>query len=280
VVHRVRAEAQPRHDAPARAVLRRGRNHGERLEVVVAAAAEHEQAGGRSRRSRPSNGAPRPRAATSTATSSSGRERSGPADDYVDINREDGLWAWMPASRSRNEGPRDPAQLEREQDDVPVTNAAGDPINLEYAETRSRFEPLIEMMQIKGNSEVHRWFWAADEFSNFENAIRSGTTAAATSRRSKQNWVRWGVTKGLAMRRRSASIPSATDSSAARTATTARRRTSTRTTSRRAATGRRRTVERRRTSEIGGWLKGKDSTPARSPVSGPPATRARRSGTR
>jgi hypothetical protein len=29
--------------------------------------------------------------------------------------------------------------------------------------------PLIEIMQIKGNSEVHRSFWAADEFSNFEN---------------------------------------------------------------------------------------------------------------
>ena len=39
---------------------------------------------------------------------------------------------------------------------------------------RSRFEPLIEMMQIKGNSEVHRWFWAADEFANFENADSLG----------------------------------------------------------------------------------------------------------
>ena len=30
-------------------------------------------------------------------------------------------------------------------------------------------EPLIEMMQIKGNSEVTRQFWPTDEFANFEN---------------------------------------------------------------------------------------------------------------
>jgi len=46
----------------------------------------------------------------------------------------------------------------------------GKPYDAAYAERRSRMEPLIEMMQVKGNSEVHRSFWQADEFADFENA--------------------------------------------------------------------------------------------------------------
>ncbi len=64
---------------------------------------------------------------------------------------------------------------------------------------RSRFEPLIEMMQVKGNSEVHRWFWAADEFANFENADSLGDYSGRDLKKfGRTNWVRWGVIKGLA----------------------------------------------------------------------------------
>ena len=50
-----------------------------------------------------------------------------------------------------------------------------------YAETRSRHEPLLEMMQIKGNSEVYGKFWPADEFADWRPPIRSRTTATARS---------------------------------------------------------------------------------------------------
>jgi len=43
---------------------------------------------------------------------------------------------------------------------------------------------LIEMMQIKGNSEVHRRFWPADEFADFENADSVGSFSDRASRRS------------------------------------------------------------------------------------------------
>ena len=52
----------------------------------------------------------------------------------------------------------------------PAADSNGKPIDLKYAQTRQHFEPVIEIMQIKGNSEVHRNFWSADEFANFENA--------------------------------------------------------------------------------------------------------------
>jgi hypothetical protein len=51
------------------------------------------------------------------------------------------------------------------------------------------------MMQIKGNSEVHRKFWPADEFADFENADSVGTFSGRVFQ--KGNFVRWAVIKGL-----------------------------------------------------------------------------------
>jgi len=184
---------------------------------------------------------------------------------YVDINREDGLWAWMaglekqgmhviaiPHNSNASKGMMFPSQ-----------NAAGEPLNLEYAETRSRFEPLIEMMQIKGNSEVHRWFWAADEFAGFENADSLGDYSGRDLKTfGKQNWVRWGVTKGLAYEQQLGVNPfhygfvGGTDSHNGTPSNVAEDNFAT--GSHGAGDG---TVERRRTSEIGGWLKGKDLNP-------------------
>ena len=95
---------------------------------------------------------------------------------YIDLNHEEDLWRWMatldnagmhviaiPHNSNASKGKM-----------FGDTDSAGSPLTLEYAEMRSRFEPLVEMRQIKGNSEVHRWFWAADEFSNFENADSIG----------------------------------------------------------------------------------------------------------
>ena len=51
------------------------------------------------------------------------------------------------------------------------------------------------MMQIKGNSEVHRKFWPADEFADFENADSVGTFSDRAFK--KEYFVRWAVIKGL-----------------------------------------------------------------------------------
>jgi hypothetical protein len=78
----------------------------------------------------------------------------------------------------------------------PDVKANGDPIDLEYAQIRQHFEPLIEMMQIKGNSEVHRKFWAADEFADFENADTIQKYSDRTFHR--RDFVREGLKIGLA----------------------------------------------------------------------------------
>lgn len=89
-----------------------------------------------------------------------------------DSNDEEKLWNWMEAQEQsgstllaipHNSNASKGLMFE------PIDNS-GDPIDAEYAERRSWYEPLIEIMQIKGNSEVHQGFWQADEFANFENA--------------------------------------------------------------------------------------------------------------
>jgi hypothetical protein len=74
----------------------------------------------------------------------------------------------------------------------------GKPITKAYLALRSSMEPLIEMMQVKGNSEVVPQFWPNDEFADFENA----TSLQDFNGRKfmKQNFVRYGLTRGLKYR--------------------------------------------------------------------------------
>jgi hypothetical protein len=117
---------------------------------------------------------------------------------YIDINREDGLWDWMALNEAKGiKGLAIPHNSNASKGMMfPRTNAAGDPIDLEYAKKRQHFEPLIEMLQIKGNSEVHRKFWAADEFADFENADSIQNSSDRTFR--KNDFVREGLKMGVA----------------------------------------------------------------------------------
>ena len=121
---------------------------------------------------------------------------------YVDVQREDDLWQWMaeqeaagmqlfaiPHNSNASKGMM-----------FPDVQADGSPIDLEYAQLRQHFEPLIEMMQTKGNSEVHRKFWAQDEFSDFENADSIQNSSERTFL--KRNFVREGLKIGLAFERK------------------------------------------------------------------------------
>ncbi|MBE0627878.1 MAG: DUF3604 domain-containing protein [Burkholderiales bacterium] len=115
----------------------------------------------------------------------------------LDTNDEEKLWAWM--TEQEKKGSKLLAIPHNSNGSkgymFESVDNAGKPLTAEYAKLRSHFERLIEMMQIKGNSEVHRKFWPADEFAEFEN----GDSVATFSGRSfkKENFVRWAVTKGL-----------------------------------------------------------------------------------
>ena len=48
------------------------------------------------------------------------------------------------------------------------TQPDGSAIDMDYVKTRNKNEPLAEIHQAKGNSEVHPAIWTEDEYSNFE----------------------------------------------------------------------------------------------------------------
>ncbi len=116
---------------------------------------------------------------------------------YIDVNREEGLWNWM---REQEKKGSTLLAIPHNSNASKLmmfnpNDSTGKAITTEYAQLRNHFERLIEMMQIKGNSEVHRKFWPADEFADFENA----DSLANYSKRvmDKRNFVRWGVIEGL-----------------------------------------------------------------------------------
>ncbi|MXO61257.1 DUF3604 domain-containing protein [Altererythrobacter salegens] len=107
------------------------------------------------------------------------------------------LWAWMKAQRDAGVKVFAMPHNPNESKGLLFTEAtlSGKPITREYAATRAAMEPLIEMMQIKGNSEVVPDFWPNDEFADFENA--RSLQDYNDRKFMKQNFVRYGLGRGL-----------------------------------------------------------------------------------
>lgn len=179
----------------------------------------------------------------------------------IDSGDEEKLWKWMAEQEQagstllaipHNSNASKGFMFEAEDN-------AGKPIDADYAKTRSHFEPLIEMMQIKGNSEVHRKFWAADEFADFEN----GDSFSDYSKRTiqKQNFVRAAVIQGLVHEKYLGENPfklgfvGGTDSHNGTPSDVVEANYN---GSHGPADG---TVEARRTRDIPGWILAKDSSP-------------------
>ncbi len=180
----------------------------------------------------------------------------------LDIPREDGLWRWMDGLEKQGMHvlaiPHN-SNASKGMMFAPV-DGAGQPIDRAYAEERSRHEPLIEMMQVKGNSEVHRAFWANDEFADFENA--DSVQDYSDRKFVRMNFVRAALVQGLADQRRLGANPykygfvGGTDNHNGTPGNTAEDNFFA--GSHGPADG---TVEMRRTGSVPGWLKGKDLNP-------------------
>ncbi|MCV6597463.1 MAG: DUF3604 domain-containing protein, partial [Mangrovicoccus sp.] len=114
----------------------------------------------------------------------------------LDTNDEEKLWAWMaeqdaagstllaiPHNSNGSSGKM-----------FAMLDNADQPLTAEYAAFRIKYERLVEMMQIKGNSEVTRHLWGSDEFADFENGDSVNTFSDRA--RLPENYVRWAITQG------------------------------------------------------------------------------------
>lgn len=102
---------------------------------------------------------------------------------FYEIGREDGLWDWLQGLEAQGMKPLAIPHNSNASKTLmfgSTRDAAGKPYDAAYAKRRAAMEPLVEMMQIKGNSEVHRKFWQTDGFADFEKMrIRCAITAVA-----------------------------------------------------------------------------------------------------
>lgn len=75
----------------------------------------------------------------------------------------------------------------------------GEPLTKDYAQTRTRFEPLHEMTQMKGDSETHPKLSPEDEFADYETWGKGNLTgsAAQTDDMLPGNYARSALKRGM-----------------------------------------------------------------------------------
>ena len=81
----------------------------------------------------------------------------------------------------------------------PTETLSGDPIDAEYAKRRSRWEPAVEVTQIKGDSEAHPLLSPTDEFADYETYPFVLTPDGRTPDPTEGDYVRSGLKRGLAI---------------------------------------------------------------------------------
>lgn len=79
----------------------------------------------------------------------------------------------------------------------PKTTIRDEPVDLEYAELRSKWETVVEVTQIKGDSETHPILSATDEFANFETYAHYIEQEPPAYDPGEGDYVRSGLRRGL-----------------------------------------------------------------------------------
>ena len=83
----------------------------------------------------------------------------------------------------------------------PLVRYNGQPVDAEYARKRMQWERLVEVTQIKGDSEAHPMFSPTDEFADYETYPFVLTAEGGTPDPTKADYVRSGLKRGLELHR-------------------------------------------------------------------------------
>ncbi|WP_462157465.1 DUF3604 domain-containing protein [Pseudoalteromonas sp. GB56] len=83
----------------------------------------------------------------------------------------------------------------------PVVDSFGNPIDRSYAQSRMRWEPVVEVTQVKGDSETHPALSPDDEFAGYEKFDKvmqtGGKKGDASKEDAQANYVRSALKRGL-----------------------------------------------------------------------------------
>ncbi|MEZ4887735.1 MAG: DUF3604 domain-containing protein [Chitinophagales bacterium] len=123
-----------------------------------------------------------------------------PFSSFNSQNPED-LWAWMDKERSKGIEllaiPHNGNMSDGLMYDLQTSDKK--PFTKEYAETRSRNEPVNEVVQIKGQSMAHPVLAPNDEFANFEIFAFTFSTSVPPPSKPEGSYVRNALQNGLAL---------------------------------------------------------------------------------
>jgi len=125
-----------------------------------------------------------------------------------DSQRPEDLWQWLERTREATGAdfvaiPHNPNLSGGLMFDM--VDSDGRPITAEYARTRIRWEPVIEMTQVKGTSEVHPELSPNDEFAEFE--IRRKLLAGQPTPANKADYARSALLRGLEIEQQTGANP-------------------------------------------------------------------------
>jgi len=110
------------------------------------------------------------------------------------------LWAWL-AETSASTGaqfvaiPHNPNISNGQM--FPLRGQTGKDVDVAYANTRMKWEPVVEMTQIKGDSETHPLLSPTDEFADFETFPFLLTPDGRTPAPTEGDYLRAGLKRGL-----------------------------------------------------------------------------------
>jgi hypothetical protein len=79
----------------------------------------------------------------------------------------------------------------------PEVDSDGRPITAAYARTRMRWEPIVEVAQIEGDSETHPSLSPDDELADFEKLPQTPEAGGVEAKASEGDYVRSGLLRGL-----------------------------------------------------------------------------------
>jgi len=126
----------------------------------------------------------------------------------IDSDRPEDLWSWMASTKARTQA--DFLAIPHNSNIsgglmFQMTDSNGNPISAAYARMRQEWEPLVEVTQMKGTSEIRPELAPNDEFADFE--IRRKLLIGTPTPPDKADYARSALLRGLVLQQRVGANP-------------------------------------------------------------------------